>query len=228
MTRQTRQEAGGVTPKMLLDSVASILEANAARQALDDVREYLDPVLRAARLQQKNPTASSQRLAKSHSTFVVNLLRVSLAKIASEQAPALQTAYIELASLGLEGLSVLRSSLKGRPHEVEVQRYMLIRKLVSLACHQQALQQSCLLYSALCCQCWHTGRTAAIVMTHSITYRTQPLPRPDDSNSEICNLVVGSVLNMLLSVVEQSEIQRNLSKVMIVVHDYKCITQWLR
>ncbi|KAL0042611.1 hypothetical protein WJX79_005121 [Trebouxia sp. C0005] len=32
---------------------------------------------------------------------------------------------------------------------------------------------------------------------------------------------------MLLSVVEQSEIQRNLSKVMIVVHDYKCITQWL-
>ncbi|KAA6417398.1 MAG: cell division-associated BIMB-like, partial [Trebouxia sp. A1-2] len=128
MTRQTRQEAGGVTPKMLLDSVASILEANAARQALDDVREYLDPVLRAARLQQKNPTASSQRLAKSHSTFVVNLLRVSLAKIASEQAPALQTAYIELASLGLEGLSVLRSSLKGRPHEVEAANQALSLK----------------------------------------------------------------------------------------------------
>ncbi len=223
-----RQEAGGVTPKVLLDSVASILEANAAKQALADVREYLDPVLRAARLQQRSPTASSQRLAKSHSTFVVNLLRVSLAKITSEQSPALQTAYIELASLGLEGLSMLRSSLKGRPHEVEVQRYMLIRKLVSLACHQQALQQSCLLYNALCCQCWQTGRTAAIVMMHSVTYRTQPLPRPDDSNNEISNLVVGSVLNMLLSIVEQSGIQRNLSKVMIVVHDYKCITEWLR
>ncbi len=221
-----RQEAGGVTPKVLLDSVASMLETNAAEQALADVREYLDPVLKAARLQQRNPTAGSQRLAKSHSTFVVNLLRVSLAKITSEQPPALQGAYIELASLGLEGLSVLRSSLKGRPHEVEVQRYMLIRKLVSLACHQQALQQSCLLYNALCCQCWQTE--AAILMTHSITYRTQPLPRPDESNSEIGNLVVGGVLNMLLSVVEQSGIQRNLSKVMIVVHDYECITEWLR
>ena len=223
-----RQEAGGVTPKVLLDSVASMLEANAAEQALADVREYLDPVLKAARLQQRNPTAGSQRLAKSHSTFVVNLLRVSLAKITSEQSPALQTAYIELASLGLEGLSVLRSSLKGRPHEVEVHRYMLIRKLVSLACHQQALQQSCLLYNALCCHCWQTGRTAAIVMTHSVTYRTQPLPRPNDSNNEMSNLFVGSVLNMLLSIVEQDGIQPNLSKVMIVVHDYECITEWLR
>ncbi len=225
MTRQLRQEAGRITPKVLLDSVASILEANAAEQALADAREYLEPVLTAARLQQ---TASSQRLAKSQSTFVVNLLRVSLAKITNEQSPALQTAYIELASLGLEGLSVLRSSLKGRPHEVEVQRYMLIRKLVSLACHQQALQQSCLLYNALCCHCWQTGRTAAIVMTHSVTYRTQPLPRPNDSNNEMSNLFVGSVLNMLLSIVEQSGIQPNLSKVMIVVHDYECITEWLR
>lgn len=223
MTRQTRQEAGGVTPKVLLDNVASSLKADAAKQALADVRAYLDPVLKAARLQQENPTASSQRLAKSHSTFVVNLLRVSLAKITSEQ---LQTAYIELASLGLEGLSVLRSSLKGRPHEVEVQRYMLIRKLLSLSCHQQALQQSCLLYNALCCQCWQTE--AAILMTHSVTYRTQPLPRPDDSNNEISNLVVGSVLDMLLSIVAQSGIQRNLCKVMIVVHDYECITEWLR
>ena len=226
MTRQMRQEAGGVTPKVLLDSVASMSEGNAAKKALVDVREYLDPVLKAARLQQRNPTASSQRLAKSHSTFVVHLLRLAHAKITSEQTPALQTAYIELASLGLEGVSVLRSSLKGRPHEVEVQRYMLIRKLVSLACHQQALQQSCLLYNALCCQCWQTE--AANLMPHSITYRTQPLPRPDDSNNEISNLVVGSVLNMLLSIVEQSGIQRNLSKVMIVVHDYKCITEWLR
>ena len=223
MTRQTRQEAGGVTPKVLLDNVASSLKADAAKQALADVRAYLDPVLKAARLQQENPTASSQRLAKSHSTFVVNLLRVSLAKITSEQ---LQTAYIELASLGLEGLSVLRSSLKGRPHEVEMQRYMLIRKLLSLSCHQQALQQSCLLYNALCCQCWQTE--AAILMTHSVTYRTQPLPRPDDSNNEISNLVVGSVLDMLLSIVAQSGIQRNLCKVMIVVHDYECITEWLR
>lgn len=223
MTRQTRQEAGGVTPKVLLDNVASSLKADAAKQALADVRAYLDPVLKAARLQQENPTASSQRLANSHSTFVVNLLRVSLAKITSEQ---LQTAYIELASLGLEGLSVLRSSLKGRPHEVEMQRYMLIRKLVSLSCHQQALQQSCLLYNALCCQCWQTE--AAILMTHSVTYRTQPLPRPDDSNNEISNLVVGSVLDMLLSIVAQSGIQRNLCKVMIVVHDYECITEWLR
>ncbi len=225
MTRQLRQEAGRITPKVLLDSVASVLEANAAEQALADAREYLEPVLTAARLQQ---TASSQRLAKSQSTFVVNLLRVSLAKITNEQSPALQTAYIELASLGLEGLSVLRSSLKGRPHEVEVQRYMLIRKLVSLACHQQALQQSCLLYNALCCHCWQTGRTAAIVMTHSVTYRTQPLPRPNDSNNEMSNLFVGSVLNMLLSIVEQDGIQPNLSKVMIVVHDYECITEWLR
>lgn len=225
MTRQLRQEAGRITPKVLLDSVASVLEANAAEQALADARAYLEPVLTAARLQQ---TASSQRLAKSQSTFVVNLLRVSLAKITNEQSPALQTAYIELASLGLEGLSVLRSSLKGRPHEVEVQRYMLIRKLVSLACHQQALQQSCLLYNALCCHCWQTGQTAAIVMTHSVTYRTQPLPRPNDSNNEMSNLFVGSVLNMLLSIVEQDGIQPNLSKVMIVVHDYECITEWLR
>lgn len=226
MTRQTRHRPGGVASEALLESIASITDECGAKQVAAKVREYLGPVLKADRSEQERLTVCSQQIAKSHSSFVVNLLRISMARVSSEHPPALLTAYVELASLGLEGLSVLRTFLKGRPHEVEVQRYMLLRKLVSLAWYHQALHQAWLLYNALCCQCWQTK--AASLTTHSVSGQTTPLLSPNTSNTEIGSLVAGTVLNIILSIVEQGSIQPNLCKIMTIVHDYSCITEWLR
>ncbi len=226
MTRQKRQQTEGVSSKVLLDNMASIADESAAKRSIVSVREYLEPVLTAARSQQENLTACSQRLAKSYSSFVVHLLRASMVEVNSDQTPALRAAYVELASLGLEGLSVLRGSLKGRPYEVEVQRYMLLRKLVSLACYPQAVQQAWLLYTALCCHSWQPDSQA--FTTHCMNSAAQPLPKPDTNNIEIGSLVAGAVLNMLLSIVEQSSIQSDLYKVMSIVCDYDSIMNWLR
>lgn len=226
MTRQTRQHVGGVSSKALLASMALIKDEKAAIDTLASVRDYLEPVLKAAPSQHGSLTASSQRLAKPYCSFVVHLLQAAMPKIVSEQMPALTTVYVELASLGLESLSVLRGSLKGRPHEVEVQRYILLRKLVSLACYHQAMQQAWLLYDALCCHCWQ--KDADSFINQGITGQTEPLPKPDTGNIEIGNLVVGTVLNLLLSVVEQGSLQSELCKVMSIVRDYESIMEWLR
>ena len=55
----------------------------------------------------------------------------------------------------------------------------------------------------------------------------QSLPAPEQSNAELSSLVVGTVLNLLVSIVEQGSIKANSVRVMSVLNHYDAITGWL-
>lgn len=206
-------------------SLTSLQDAN---ELLADATKQLEPLFDAARSPHDRSTACSQRTAKSYSACVVHLLRNAMSQLNAEKPQALRAVIVQLASLGLEGLSVLRDSLKGKAYEVEVQRYMLLRKLVALKSHSDAVQQAWLLYMALCCQCWQQ-KDSAMIQADCNSFSAQPLPVADEaSNIEIASLVIGTVLNLLLSIIEQGSLQAEMSKVMAIVHDHKAIMSWLR
>ena len=134
--------------------------------------------------------------------------------------------FINTAVLGLEGLSALRAFLKGRPHEVEILRYILLRRLVSLRCFTEALNQAWLLYCALCSQSWcladfqsHENEAASL----------QPLPAPSNNQpDDVATLISGTVLNMLLSIAEQKAIESQLPMLTHVAEGFDTIMAWVR
>ena len=225
MARQARLPASAAASQALLDSITSLKDSSAAEKACADVRQYLEPVLSAARSQKGSLTAPGQRLAKPYSSFVVHLLRLAMLQVTNDQASDLQLAYVQLAALGLNGLSVLRGCLKGRPHEVEIQRYMLLRKLVSLRLFEQAVQQAWLLYQALTCRCWQPNNDS--LMRDLPKQETWSLPAPESHSAEVSSLVVGTVLNLFISIVEQGRIKVDLPRVMSVINDFGAVMAWL-
>lgn len=220
-----RQKAAA-GPHGLLESVSNLTCETAAQQLITDAEGYLQPYLRpAAGPQRSRSAACTPQTAKSCSSFVIHLLRAAMTQLSDHQPPGLRTATIQLASLGLEALSVLRGSLKGKLYEVEMQRYMLLRKLMSLRSYSNAMHQAWLLYKALCCQCWHPMPARP----SSDRNCTQPLPMADTySNGEVSSLIVGTVLNLLLSIVEQGNLGSETSKVTTIVADHEAIMCWLR
>ena len=220
-----RQKAAA-GPHGLLESALNLTNETAAQQVITDAEGYLQPYLRlAAGPQRSRSAACTQQTVKSCSSFVIHLLRAAMTQLTDKQPPGLRQAIIQLASLGLEALSVLRGSLKGKLYEVEMQRYMLLRKLMSLRSYSNAMHQAWLLYKALCCQCWQLMPARP----SSDRNCTQPMPMADTcSNSEIASLVVGTVLNLLLSVVEQGSLGSEINKVTTIVADHEAIMSWLR
>ena len=225
-----RQKATAGPPR-LLESASNLTCVTAAQQIITDTKDYLEPYLapflKAAGPQHGRSAACTQRTAKSCSSFVIHLLRAAMTQVTDERPPGLREAAIQLASLGLEALSVLRGTLKGKPYEVEMQRYMLLRKLMSLRSYSSAMHQAWLLYTALCCQCWQPmpAQPPSDCKGASI----QPLPMSDTcSNTEVASLVIGTVLNLLLSITEQGVLHSETSKMMTIADDHGAIMSWLR
>ena len=218
-------------PARLLERASHLTCEAAAQQVITDAKGYLgtclDPFLKAAGPQYSRSAACTQLTAKSCSSFVIHLLRAAMTQVTDEQPPGLREAAIQLASLGLEALSLLRGTLKGKPYEVEMQRYMLLRKLMSLRSYSSAMDQAWLLYVALCCQWWQ--RMPAQSLSDCNGASIQPLPMADTcSNTEVASLVIGTVLNLLLSVTEHGVLHSEISKIMSVANDHRAIMSWLR
>lgn len=225
-----RQKAAAGPPR-LLESAFNLTCETAAQQTITDAKAYLEPYLqpfpKAAGPQPCRSAACTQRTGKSCSSFVIHLLRAAMTQITAEQPPGLKEAAIQLASLGLEALSVLRGTLKGKPYEVEMQRYMLLRKLICLRSYSNAMRQAWLLYMALCCQCWQP--MPAQPLSDCNGAYMQQLPMADTcSNTEVASLVIGTVLNLMLSITEQGSLHSEISKVMTITSDHGAIMSWLR
>lgn len=222
MTRSERQQTAALT--RLLEDAFPVTNETAAQQIFTDARSYLEPLLKPAG---GCSTACTQRTAKTYSSFVIHLLRAAMAQVTEHQPSRLTNTIVQLASLSLEALSILRESLKGKPYEVEMQRYVLVRKLVSLRSYRNAMHQAWVLYMALCCQCWQP--MSALPPSDCNAVPARPLPVADTCRSkEIASLVVGTVLNLLLSVVEQDNFQSAKNQIMTIVQDHGAIMSWVR
>lgn len=139
-------------------------------------------------------------LSRKFAPFLVNYLKASFAKLADNDLVASVVQHIYL---GLRGLEVLRSTLKGKQDELEIQRYNLVCRLVSLQQYASAAEQGWRL-----CSCirrnWGTESQRKGSLQH-IEYaggQQDILPQPcKDEPHERIALLVGLAANLMHSIV---------------------------
>lgn len=225
VVRRERQLSAGAA-KALLEALSSANDELSAADALASIKVSLQPVLADRDRYKTEGNACKQTLGKTYPSFLVQLLKQAMKKLGDENQLAMRDIFISTAVLGLEGLSALRAFLQGRPHEVEILRYVLLRKLVSLQCFPEALHQAWLLYCALCSQSWCSADFQ--LYAHEAA-SLQPLPAPsNDQSDDVATLIFGTVLNMLLSIAEQKAIEKQLTMLGHVAEGFDTIMAWVR
>ena len=119
--------------------------------------------------------------------------------------PARLQIAVSTAEQSLRGLNAVRKILRGRPFEVEVQYYALVRKLVALKAFKEAAQQGWQLLAALC-RLWPGHQSPQPDSDDSCSSKPG-LPEPPTTGDraiaeQAAPIVVGVVLNILISTIE--------------------------
>lgn len=225
--RHGSRQPGAIASQALLDAVAAAQTDKAARTVYDRIEKHLQPVFACPKRGRASTSICEQPAGKAYCVFLVQLLKQSMTRLSKDVVPAIRATLVQLATLGLHALAALRAILKGRPHEVEVLRYSLVRKLVLLAYFSTAVDQSWLIYCALCCRCWQASAEDLTCDTQPA--KLQPIPFPASSQDhEVVSLVAGTVLNMLLSFSEQDDTHKQLSRLLHVTANLEAMMAWLR
>ena len=149
-------------------------------------------------------TASSAQKPAAEVFIAASSAAFSSLEGAGSDPARLQTA-VSIAEHSLKGLNTVRKIIKGRPFEVEVQHYTLVRKLVALRAFKEAAQQGWQLLAALC-RLWPVQQTPQPVSDNSCSSKPG-LPEPPATGSgalaeQAAPIVVGVVLNILISTIE--------------------------
>ena len=197
-----KSQRGGADAEALLSEVVHAADAVALSAAAPAVIHFLQPVLQPCL--NKQHTAA---LARVFAPFLVRLVKLAfglLADLGTCFDDAELHAAADLAEAGVAALDALRSALRGRPREIEVQRYTLVRRLAARRLHARAAAQAELLHMAICSR-WGDADAGAAGDARSTPSGTaaggsaalQCLPQPTDTETkEDVAVVIGTVLNL--------------------------------
>ncbi len=133
----------------LLARLASAAAAGTLAAAAPAAPALLEPLLRPS----GEGSADRAALARAFAPFLVQLVKLAFGLLADQAACACERelhAAADLAEAGVAGLEALRGALRGRPHELEVQRYTLVRRLAGRRLLARAAAQAERLLAAIC------------------------------------------------------------------------------
>lgn len=168
--------------------------------AYNNVVLFVQPVLDVEGTTEGCKKADLDVLSRKFAPFLVKYLKATFAKLADNDLVASVVQHIEL---GLRGLEALRSTLKGKQDELEIQRYNLVCRLVSLQRYASAAEQGWRLCSCIC-RCWGT-QSEPKGSSHHEQHAGSPqasLPQPGrDEPIERVALVVSLAANLMHSIV---------------------------
>lgn len=176
---------------------SSLKAVESLQKVLTCLRGFFAPALGKRSGQKRNSTCAA--IAKKYGASALQLVKNALAALSEESQTEHQAVLGQLAALGLDVLAVIRSSLKGRRFEVELQRYSLVRQLIARGLHAAALGQSWFLYDSICQLC-----SPDIVSHDSDQPPTLTLSPPDSTHLDQCgvSLIVGTVLCLVVCSIE--------------------------
>jgi hypothetical protein len=148
---------------------------------------------------QKQSTAALKSLTTKFGAFLIEVLKETTNGLSRPSDSESLQVYVNIISKSLDSLHLIRSTLKGRHFEVEIQRYAFLRKLVVLHRHDDALGHAhCIL------QCVSTSWGLSQKPSQG-TLETPALPAPGNSQPpEAVALVSGTVIHLLVCMVEHS------------------------
>ena len=132
----------------VLELVASITPSSSVSCLKDvtaELRAHLRPVL------QTPPACSSKpsTLARQYGKPLIQLIKQAFGCLSQDTPTQAVSVLSELAAVGLQGLSSLRSALRGRPFENEVQRFSLVKRLSSMQQPAEARRHAVLLLQGI-------------------------------------------------------------------------------
>ena len=133
----------------LLARLASAAAVGTLAAAAPAATALLEPLLRPS----GEGSADRAALARAFAPFLVQLVKLAFGLLADQAACACERelhAAADLAEAGVVGLEALRGALRGRPHELEVQRYTLVRRLAGRRLLARAAAQAERLLAAIC------------------------------------------------------------------------------
>jgi len=133
----------------LLARLASAAAVGTLAAAAPAATALLEPLLRPS----GEGSADRAALARAFAPFLVRLVKLAFGLLADQAACACERelhAAADLAEAGVAGLEALRGALRGRPHELEVQRYTLVRRLAGRRLLARAAAQAERLLAAIC------------------------------------------------------------------------------
>lgn len=179
----------------------------------------LQPVVASREHHSEKSGETTAALSRQYAPFLVEYLKASFARL---REPGLALALVQHVVLGINGLEALRSSLKGRPDELEIQRHSLVCRLVALQLYDAAAEQGWQLLRIICCK-WGVqprGQTRSSQQDAEL-----PPPHKDEPRERIA-VVVGLAANLLHSVVcSKGALAAQLSALPTLAHG---LAPWLR
>eukprot|EP00899_Mesostigma_viride_P002550 jgi/Mesvir1/12296/Mv00498-RA.2 len=160
----------------------------------------LTPVLCQVGATEKPKKHAISILAREFTPFLVQLAKHSLLRLASAEDALAGPSLVNIAVLAIDGLERLRSSLVGRPLEVEFQRYALIRRLAALKLNAEALGQGWLLHVSLCRELGRTNLPCSDLtgVGSGDACDVIAAPAAGKESKESVMLVVGCVTSLVL------------------------------
>lgn len=124
----------------LITDATSPSDWNAAESAL---QEFLSPLsIVETGNSGRNKRESLAALASRYGPLLIEILKHSNAKLSRPLDSESARSFYSIASIALDGLHAIRSSLQGRPFEVDFQRYAFLRKLFALGFFEEAGKQA--------------------------------------------------------------------------------------
>ena len=195
--------------------------------AYNSICSFLKPLLDIEDASSSCKKPDLDVLSRKFGHFLVNYLKASFAKLADN---GLVTLVVQHFDLGLRGLEVLRSTLKGKQDELEIQRYNLVCKLVSLQQHASAAEQGRRLCSCIC-RSWGTQSVRKGSAQHIQHAGNQqdllPQPRKDEPKERVA-LVVSLAANLMHSIVSNCGAACSTDAPGDLVPVMAGVTPWLR
>lgn len=140
---------------------------------------------------------ASLSLSKKFASFLVQAVKLSFEQLGKATKTTCRRKVEILASCAcqaIDGLYTARQAVKGRPLEMELQTYGLVRRLVAVGLYNRAAKYGKILYLQLC-SLYVDGRSASAVVSPS----WPPAPSPAEKHDpEAPRLLVCCVLNALM------------------------------
>jgi hypothetical protein len=207
------------------DSILQKLQAGGGTQLvglLSEVERFLSPL--SAGLAEGE--VASLSAAKKYATWLVQFMKSAFDLLGSSMPGQRQEVLVSCACLAVDRIRTARLAIKGRPLEIELQIYSLVRKLVAIGQYRIAAKYGRALYISVCSHC---GSNVSSVGAFAESAEWPPPPQPSrECDQQAPGLLVCALLNALLCAAEAPTAPEALRRLRQTVPALSGIGAWLR
>jgi hypothetical protein len=224
MAVRERKQTLNKEAQTVLDTLIQANSLKALKLSEESIARFLNPLHdNDGPSSRKHSSTALKSLTTKFGAFLIEVLKESTQCLSRPCDSESLQIYINIVSKLLDSLHVIRSTLKGRHFEVEIQRYAFLRKLVVLQRHDDAL-----LHAKCILQCVSTSWGLS-AKPCGVALATPPLPAPGNSQApEAVALVSGTVIHLLVCLMEPSCRDVASSDLMQLAPLLESLAPWLR